>query len=180
MRKIKYDSKDFLLIDNEGPILGEDVVVLGFPFIGILSTDIKVTKGIVSGLSGPGNNSSLVQIDAAVQPGNSGGPLLNSNGNIIGVIVSRADAEFFLKETGILPENINFGIKSNVVYQFIKLHGIKQNQTIKRNNQMSTKELAKIGSLSTLHLQCLNTEANYQKLLSSKRVSNIFNEIFPE
>ena len=45
---------------------------------------------------------------------------------------------------------------------------------------MSTKELAKIGSLSTLHLQCLNTEANYQKLLSSKRVSNIFNEIFPE
>ncbi|MCZ6664908.1 MAG: serine protease [Gammaproteobacteria bacterium] len=59
---------------------GEGVVVAGFPLPSLLSTDLNVTTGVVSALAGPGNNRRLIQITAPVQPGNSGGPVLDQFG----------------------------------------------------------------------------------------------------
>ena len=79
----------------------------GFPFGDKFSTSIKVTKGIVSALTGLGNNFSNIQIDAALQNGNSGGPILDEFGNVVGVAVAKLDAKYMLDKFGIIPENTN-------------------------------------------------------------------------
>ncbi len=69
--------------------LGESVLVAGFPYGELYSNTIKVTKGIVSANRGLGDDTGQFQIDAAVQPGNSGGPIYDENGSIVGVVISR-------------------------------------------------------------------------------------------
>ena len=69
--------------------LGEDVLVSGFPYGEIFSNTVKVTKGIVSAIRGMGDDSGQFQMDAAVQAGNSGGPIYDENGNIVGVVISQ-------------------------------------------------------------------------------------------
>ena len=61
---------------------------------------MKVTKGIVSALTGMENNFSNIQIDAALQPGNSGGPILDDKGNVIGVAVAKLDLKKILENYG--------------------------------------------------------------------------------
>ena len=63
--------------------LMEDIYVAGYPFGKVVSGSVKITKGVVSSLSGLGDNYSNLQIDAALQPGNSGGPIINQNGEVI-------------------------------------------------------------------------------------------------
>ena len=67
----------------------EDIIVAGFPFGNKVSSSIKFTRGIVSSLTGVGDNYSQIQIDAALQPGNSGGPIMDYMGNIVGVAVAK-------------------------------------------------------------------------------------------
>ena len=64
--------------------LGEKVLVAGFPYGELYSNTIKVTGGMVSAVKGMGDDSASFQMDAAVQPGNSGGPIYDENGNIVG------------------------------------------------------------------------------------------------
>jgi S1-C subfamily serine protease len=89
--------------------------VAGYPFGNKISTSVKVTRGIISSLTGIGNNFSNIQIDAALQPGNSGGPILNEMGNIVDVAVAKLDIKKILDDYGVIPEDTTFGIKSNVV-----------------------------------------------------------------
>ncbi len=81
-------------IFRAGPAIrsGEKVSVFGFPYFGVLSTGGFVTIGNISALSGLGDNSLQMQISNPVQPGNSGGPLLDSSGNVVGVVVSKLNA----------------------------------------------------------------------------------------
>ena len=73
---LAYDG----LLRSDDADLGEDVLVAGYPYGEIFSTSIQVTKGI--------DDTGQFQIDAAVQPDNSGGPIYDENGNIVGVVVS--------------------------------------------------------------------------------------------
>ena len=107
----------FLRLSNGGKF-GEDIKVYGFPLSNTLSSSLKVTKGIISSLSGPQNNFSLIQIDAAIQPGNSGGPILNSKGNLVGVAVGAINSPIIKGDTITIPQNINFGIKSEILDNF--------------------------------------------------------------
>jgi S1-C subfamily serine protease len=77
------------LLRSEDLELGEDVLVAGFPYGEMFSNTIKVTKGIVSANRGLGDDTGQFQIDAAVQPGNSGGPIYDENGSIVGVVISQ-------------------------------------------------------------------------------------------
>lgn len=98
---------------------GEDVFAFGFPLDGYLPSAGNITTGIISALAGPGNNSSLIQTTAPVQPGNSGGPLLNKKGKVVGVVVGKANAIKIAKVTGDIPQNINFAIAPRTVKSFL-------------------------------------------------------------
>ena len=75
-------------------------------------------------MAGIGSNFSNIQIDAALQPGNSGGPILDDKGNVVGVAVARLDKVKTLKKLGSLPENTNFGIKTSVVRSILESRNI--------------------------------------------------------
>ncbi len=91
--------------------LGQTVATIGFPNIEIQGFSPKVTRGEISSQNGAGDDPRAWQISAPVQPGNSGGPLLDENGNLIGVIVSKLSIEA-AKATNDIPQNVNYAVKS--------------------------------------------------------------------
>ena len=93
--------------------------MIGFPFHGLLTSDFTVTTGIISSLAGLFNDARFLQISAPVQPGNSGGPLLDTSGNIVGVVAEKLNALRVAKATGDIPENINFAIKTGALRDFL-------------------------------------------------------------
>lgn len=133
---------------------GESVVAMGFPLHGLLSAEANITTGNVSALAGIGNDTRFLQITAPVQPGNSGGPLLDQSGNVAGVVVSKLDAIKIAKHTGDVPQNVNFAINTVVVLAFLDAN------TVDYSTAPSTKKLdhADIGEQAkkfTLLLECL-------------------------
>ena len=102
----------------------QEIYVAGYPFGSKVGATVKVTRGIVSSLSGIGNNFSNIQIDAAIQPGNSGGPIFNKGGSVIAVAAHKLDFKFALEKMGTLPENVNFGVKSSVVANFLDSNNV--------------------------------------------------------
>ncbi len=103
---------------------GEGVTVYGFPLTGLLASTGNLTIGHVTALSGPRDDPRLLQISAAVQPGNSGGPVFDTGGNVVGVVVSKLDALAVAGATGDIPQNINFAIKASVATNFLEAHGV--------------------------------------------------------
>src|SRR6516225_4036588 len=71
---------------------GDAIVVLGFPLSGILASTANLSVGIVSALAGLGDDARYVQISAPVQPGNSGGPLLDTSGHVVGIVTAKLNA----------------------------------------------------------------------------------------
>ena len=133
--------------------VGEEVLVAGFPYGALLSDTIKVTKGIVSARTGLADDNNNFQIDAAVQSGNSGGPIYDENGNIIGVVVQRLNKIKMLKVIGSLPENINFGIKASTIRQFLTSAGLPSKWK-HHSQRRSTQDLAKIAKSQTVMVVC--------------------------
>ena len=141
------------LLRSEDVDLGESVLVAGFPFGDIFSNTIKVTGGLVSAVQGLGGDTGQFQLDAAVQPGNSGGPIYDAAGNVVGVVVSRLNKMKVVKVLGSLPENTNFGIKASTVRQFLTASGLPSKWST-RTKKMSTTALAKIAQRQTLMVIC--------------------------
>ena len=141
------------LMRSEDVELGEDVLVAGYPYGETFSNTIKVTKGIVSAIRGMGDDSGQFQMDAAVQPGSSGGPIYDGNGNIVGVVVAQLNKMKFAKMSGSMPENVNFGIKASTVRQFLSSSGLATKWS-GRSKSMSTRELAKIAKSQTVMVVC--------------------------
>ena len=111
--------KDAARIRDRAIQSGDSVVAIGYPFHGLLTSDFTVTTGIVSSLSGVLNDTRFLQISAAVQPGNSGGPLLASSGDVVGVVAAKLNTFRFARATGNIPENINFAIKTGALRDFL-------------------------------------------------------------
>src|SRR4029453_2028385 len=98
------------LADPESFGLGERVFAIGYPARKILGGEAKFTEGVISSLS-VGGDAGYMQISVPVQPGNSGGPLFNRSGEVVGVVVASASALSFLKGTGALPQNVSWAVK---------------------------------------------------------------------
>jgi S1-C subfamily serine protease len=150
-RKVPLSSSG--LLRSEDVELGEQVMVSGFPYGEIFSDTIKVTGGMVSATRGMGDDSGQFQIDAAVQQGNSGGPIYDGNGNIVGVVVSQLNKLKVAKVIGSLPENVNFGIKASTVRQFLTSAGLPTKWS-NQSERVSSKNLAKIAKNQTLMVVC--------------------------
>ena len=142
------------LLRSDDVRLGEKVLVAGYPFGDVFSNTIKVTAGIVSATRGAGDDSGQFQLDAAVQPGNSGGPIYDSGGNIVGVVISQLDKLKVAKAIGSLPENVNFGIKASTVRQFLISSGLPSKKA-EQTDEKSTEQLAEIAQNQALMVMCL-------------------------
>ena len=133
--------------------LGEQLMVAGYPFGDIFSDTIKVTGGMVSATKGWGDDSGQFQMDAAVQPGNSGGPIYDENGSIVGVVVAQMDRLKAVKTLGVLPENVNFGIKASTLRQFLTSNSLPTKWS-QRSERMSSRDIAKIAKNQTVMVVC--------------------------
>ncbi|MGA2871717.1 MAG: serine protease, partial [Verrucomicrobiota bacterium] len=108
-----------LTISPDDVALGDSVFTIGFPDIQLQGTHPKYTSGQISGLTGIQDDPNEYQISVPVQPGNSGGPLVDSAGNVKGVIVAHLDDFAALRAVGSLPQNVNYAIKGNILRDFI-------------------------------------------------------------
>ena len=95
--------------------LGESVFTIGFPNIELQGFAPKLTKGEISSLTGVQDDPREFQISVAVQPGNSGGPLVNQYGNVVGIVAAKLADMATLETTGSLPQNVNYAVKSSVL-----------------------------------------------------------------
>jgi S1-C subfamily serine protease len=149
--------KDVATIREKAIHPGDAVVAIGYPFHGLLTSDFTVTTGIVSSLSGILNDTRYLQISAAVQPGNSGGPLLDSGGHVVGMVAAKLNALKFAKATGDMPENINFAIKTGGLRDFLD-NSVVSYQTAEAKGELKTADIAHDARAYTLLIACTATE----------------------
>jgi TPR repeat protein len=100
--------------------LGESVFTVGFPNIDLQGIAPKLTKGEISSLAGVQDDPRYFQISVAVQPGNSGGPLVNAVGNVIGIVTARLSDTAALESSGALPQNVNYAVKSSYALSLLE------------------------------------------------------------
>ena len=91
---------------------GAAIVTMGFPNVNLQGIEPKVTDGIINSFSGANNDPRVFQISSPIQTGNSGGPLISMEGNVVGIIASKLDAAAIARQTGDIPQNVNYAIKS--------------------------------------------------------------------
>jgi S1-C subfamily serine protease len=142
---------------RSGPDLrrGEEVVTYGFPLAGLLSSGPTLTTGEVSALAGLRDNPRQFQISAPVQPGNSGGPLLDRSGNVVGVVVSKLDAQRVARSTGDIPQNVNFAIRGTEAVDFLRRNGVQPRMAQSAGQPRGAAEVGEVAHPSTVFLRCM-------------------------
>ncbi|MCA3271396.1 MAG: trypsin-like peptidase domain-containing protein [Roseomonas sp.] len=153
-----------LVVPNDpGPILpfranpvrrGESVVTYGFPLAGLLAAGPTLTTGEVSALAGLANNEQHFQISAPVQQGNSGGPLLDRQGHVMGVIVSKLNAQRIAQRTGDIPQNVNFAVKGTEALGFLRRAGVEPTLRESAPTELSAAEVGERAHASTVFIRC--------------------------
>ena len=104
--------------------LGEQVAIFGFPYLGALASSGTFTRGDVTALAGVADNHAHFQLSAPVQQGNSGGPVVDERGHVVGVVVAKLNALAVARAGGDIPQNVNFAIKSTEAISFMEANGI--------------------------------------------------------
>jgi S1-C subfamily serine protease/TPR repeat protein len=140
---------------SDPPQLGESLVVFGFPLTGVLSAQGNLTVGNLSALSGMRGDPSALQISAPVQPGNSGGPVLDSKGRLVGIVVSKLDALVVAGVTNDIPQNVNFAIRSTVLENLLQSRSIDYVAAAKDGPELSVTAAADRARLASVKVQCI-------------------------
>jgi len=136
------------------PSLGESIVVFGYPLIGVLSDQGNLTVGNLTALSGIRGDPSNFQISAPVQPGNSGGPVLDSGGRLIGVVVSKLDALAVAGLTEDIPQNVNFAIKSSVLENLLQSRSVNYRRGGLEASNLTVPQIAEQAKLASVRIEC--------------------------
>jgi serine protease Do len=128
------DTNDLALLDTDmdslavagfhlQPRLGESVAAYGFPYAGVLSSSGNFTLGNLTSLTGMRDDTRFVQISTPIQPGNSGGPLLDMSASVVGVVVAQLNALLVMQADQSVPQNVNFAIQAAIVINFLAVKG---------------------------------------------------------
>ena len=112
-----FDSFSYFSVKSAR--LGQDIFVMGFPRPSEQGFSPKITKGVISSLNGINDDATRYQIDASIQPGNSGGPVCTADGRLVAVVVSSLKDKYFLDKDGSVPQNINYAIKGIYLKAFL-------------------------------------------------------------
>ena len=134
---------------------GASVLVAGYPLRGLLASGANVSAGVVAALAGPGDDRRLIQITAPVQPGNSGGPVLDSAGNAVGVVVSKLDALGLARATGDIPQNVNFAVSAGTARAFLDAEGVAY-ATAPSDEARAPDDVAAAAKEFTVLVECWN------------------------
>ena len=144
--RAKIKPKGFLNLSDDPPEKLQKIYVAGYPFGKGLSDDLKFTQGIISAVKGYADNSNQIQIDAAINSGNSGGPIVDEDGSLIAVAVSGLDKS--------ASEGIGFGIKASSVRNFLDVNDIDYSTPGILNFGMNANKLNNLLEKSTVYTFC--------------------------
>ena len=158
------EAADLALIDGpsgaaaafrqgRGVRLSAPIVVVGYPLRGVLAAGANVSTGSVAALAGIRGDRRKIQITAPVQPGNSGGPVLDAAGNAVGVVVSRLDALRMARATGRVPQNVNFAVSAAAARAFLDSEGAPY-ETASSNRARAPEEVAAAAKAFTVLIEC--------------------------
>ena len=154
--KTSIDPKNYFKVSEEDPGLLTNVIIAGYPLGKRVSSAIKTAKGSITSLAGFGDNFSEFQTDAALNPGNSGGPIIDEEGSVVGVAVAA-----YGKDKGV--ESFNFGIKASTLRAFAKSNQLK----LSAPSFFSGISKTNLNSLildGTVYIECHMTKAKLKKL----------------
>lgn len=104
---------------------GAETHVIGFPKIGRLVSEKRITSGIYNGEQRFGNRQDWFQLSAEIHKGNSGSPVIGADGKVYGVISHKLNAQQIAKKYGDLPQNVNFALKSSKLLEFLSMYNIQ-------------------------------------------------------
>jgi serine protease Do len=119
--KVEGEFTPLPLLSSRLVSLGEPVFTIGFPNAAMQGLEPKLTRGEINSLSGAKDDPRHFQMSVAIQPGNSGGPLVTEEGNVVGVVTRRLNDVNTLERTGLLPQNVNYALKSSFVLAFLEI-----------------------------------------------------------
>ncbi len=139
--------------------LGETISVFGFPLTGTLSSSGNFTGGLVSSLQGLRNAAGEIQITAPVQPGNSGGPVMDASGLVVGVVQSKLDAVRAAALTGDMPQNVNFAVALDVLADFLEMNQVPFRSS-PRGASLDTAQVARMAQQFTYRVECQGAAAS--------------------
>ncbi len=133
---------------------GENVVVFGFPLNAVLSSGGNITPGVISALSGLGNDTNQIQITAPIQPGSSGSPVLNMKGEVVGVVMGKLSDNKVSRATGQVPQNVNFAVNGQTLKTFLDTHKVEYRTGGMLMFSQSAADLADEARKWTLVVEC--------------------------
>lgn len=145
-------TEHFATFSDEPARLNSDVTAVGFPYAGMLG-GLNVTRGSVSAVKGFDNNAVRMQITAPVQTGNSGGPLISSDGSVVGVVVSKLDAVKVAAKLGDLPQNVNYAVRGELAKLFLVQNGVSP-MVVPKGSPIAPEALAENAKRFTVFIEC--------------------------
>ncbi len=153
----KFDPARVAVFRDEPPLRpGDSIVVLGYPLSGVLATGPNLTVGNVSALAGLGDDTRYIQISAPVQPGNSGGPLLDSSGYLVGIVTAKLNAVRVARAIGDIPQNVNFALKAQLAREFLDSKLVTY-KTGKSTARLAPADVGEIARPFTVYIVCTET-----------------------
>lgn len=111
--RVASNFRALSLLSADDIKVGVPVSTVGFPNVQIQGREPKFTRGEINSLAGIKDDVRYFQVSTPVQPGNSGGPLFNNSGRVIGMVLARLNDITLLKATGSVPQNVNYALKSS-------------------------------------------------------------------
>jgi S1-C subfamily serine protease len=153
--RVDTPAKSILKLRIGAPIKpAEPVLVFGYPLAEALSSAGNTTLGNVTALAGLRDDSRYIQISAAVQPGNSGGPAIDEAGRLMGVVVAKLNALAIARVTGDIPQNVNFAIKVSTLVAFLDANNIAYEPADPAARELPATQRAERAEASSTQIEC--------------------------